>query len=190
MTPVGQTALHIAIERRSFDHVKLLVQKGADIRAKACGSFFQDNGEPGFYFGEYFPHTEEKKKANPLTIVSLISTCVFPTGELPLSLAACTNQPDIVSFLAENSYGAADLADKDSQGNTALHALAVVVDNTPENTDVIARMYDLILLQHSKVEKTRRVNLEAIENNKGLTPLKLAAKLGKIGVRLLSFMRL
>ncbi|XP_061576179.1 transient receptor potential cation channel subfamily V member 1-like isoform X2 [Cololabis saira] len=149
----GQTALHIAIERRSFDHVKLLVQKGADVQAKASGTFFQNNGELGFYF-----------------------------GELPLSLAACTNQPDIVSFLIENPYRGADLTDKDSQGNTVLHALVVIADNTTENTVMIASMYDEVLIQHNKIGKKRQVLLEAIENNQGLTPLKLAAKLGKIGL--------
>uniref|UniRef100_A0A4W6FXS9 Transient receptor potential cation channel subfamily V member 2 n=1 Tax=Lates calcarifer TaxID=8187 RepID=A0A4W6FXS9_LATCA len=149
----GQTALHVAIERRSFDHVKLLVQKGADVQAKANGKFFQRNAELGFYF-----------------------------GELPLSLAACTNQPNIVSFLMENPYRRADLADRDSQGNTVLHTLVVIADNTTENTDMVAGMYDQILTQHNKLEKERTVDLEGIENNQGLTPLKLAAKLGKIGL--------
>uniref|UniRef100_A0A8C4DVI9 Ion transport domain-containing protein n=1 Tax=Dicentrarchus labrax TaxID=13489 RepID=A0A8C4DVI9_DICLA len=150
----GQTALHIAIERRSFDHVKLLVQKGADVQAKANGKFFQRNAGLGFYF-----------------------------GELPLSLAACTNQPNIVSFLMENPYRRADLTDKDSQGNTVLHSLVVLADNETENTDMIARMYDDILIQDNKLETKRKVQLEEIENNQGLTPLKLAAKLGKIGNR-------
>ncbi|XP_042342627.1 transient receptor potential cation channel subfamily V member 1-like [Plectropomus leopardus] len=149
----GQTALHIAIERRSFDHVKLLVQKGADVQAKANGKFFQRHAGLGFYF-----------------------------GELPLSLAACTNQPDIVSFLMENPYTRADVSDKDSQGNTVLHALVVIADNTEENTEMVAKMYDEILTQHSRLEKKREVQLEAIENNQELTPLKLAAKLGKIGL--------
>ncbi|KAM7398861.1 hypothetical protein PAMP_018170 [Pampus punctatissimus] len=149
----GQTALHIAIERRSFDHVKLLVQKGADVQAKANGKFFQRNAGLGFYF-----------------------------GELPLSLAACTNQPNIVSFLMKNPYRSADLTEKDSQGNTVLHTLVVIADNTTENTDMIVRMYDEILIQHHKLEKKRKVHLEDIENNRGLTPLKLAAKLGKIGL--------
>ncbi|XP_062275922.1 transient receptor potential cation channel subfamily V member 1-like [Scomber scombrus] len=149
----GQTALHIAIERRSFDHVKLLVQKGADVQAKADGKFFQRKAGLGFYF-----------------------------GELPLSLAACTNQPNIVSFLMDNPHRKADPTDKDSQGNTVLHTLAVIADNTTENTDMIVRMYDDILIQHHKLEKISKVQLEAIENNKGLTPLKLAAKLGKIGL--------
>uniref|UniRef100_A0A673B8J4 Uncharacterized protein n=1 Tax=Sphaeramia orbicularis TaxID=375764 RepID=A0A673B8J4_9TELE len=149
----GQTALHIAIERRSFEHVKLLVQKGADVQAKANGKFFQNNAGPGFYF-----------------------------GELPLSLAACTNQPEVMSFLMDNPYKRADVTDKDCQGNTVLHALVILADNKEENTDMIAKMYDNILIQHYKLEKKIEVQLEEIENNQGLTPLKLAAKLGKIGL--------
>ncbi|XP_038140789.1 transient receptor potential cation channel subfamily V member 1-like [Cyprinodon tularosa] len=149
----GQTALHIAIERRSFDYVKLLVQRGADVQAKANGKFFQRNTRLGFYF-----------------------------GELPLSLAACTNQPEIVSFLMENPYRRADPTDKDSQGNTVLHTLVVIADDTTENTELVANMYDKILVQHYKLNKDSNVQLELIENNKGLTPLKLAAKLGKIGL--------
>lgn len=50
---VGQTALHIAIERRNMYLVKLLVQNGADVHARACGEFFRKiKGKPGFYFGK------------------------------------------------------------------------------------------------------------------------------------------
>ncbi|KAM9364495.1 transient receptor potential cation channel subfamily V member 1-like isoform 2-T2 [Pholidichthys leucotaenia] len=145
----GQTALHVAIERRSFEHVKLLVQKGADVQAKANGKFFQRKAELGFYF-----------------------------GELPLSLAACTNQPDIVSFLIENPHRRTDLTDKDSQGNTVLHTLVIIADDEIANTEIISEMYDHILIHHNKIDRT--VQLEEIENNQGLTPLKLAAKLGKL----------
>lgn len=147
----GQTALHIAIERRSFEYVKLLVQKGADVQAKANGTFFQHNAELGFYF-----------------------------GELPLSLAACTNQPEMVSFLLENPHTRADPTDRDSKGNTVLHTLVVIADDTAENTEPVADMYDQILVQHYKLQKG--VQLETLVNNDGLTPLKLAAKLGKIGL--------
>ncbi|RVE65197.1 hypothetical protein OJAV_G00133050 [Oryzias javanicus] len=149
----GQTALHVAIERRSLELVKLLVQKGADVQAKANGTFFQNNGKLGFYF-----------------------------GELPLSLAACTNQPDIVSFLMENPDRRADLTDKDSQGNTVLHVLIIVADDSNETTEMISKIYDDILVKHNKIEKNSQIHLEDIENNQGLTPLKLAAKLGKIGL--------
>ncbi|XP_076025203.1 transient receptor potential cation channel subfamily V member 1 [Genypterus blacodes] len=144
----GQTALHIAIERRSFDYVKLLVSKGADLHAKASGAFFQPQDGPSFYF-----------------------------GELPLSLAACTNQPDVVELLLKNG---ADATQTDSQGNTVLHALVVIADNTKENTDFITHVYDLILTITAQLHPELR--LDDIENNNKLTPLKMAAKTGKIGV--------
>ncbi|KAK0141861.1 Transient receptor potential cation channel subfamily V member 1 [Merluccius polli] len=148
----GQTALHVAIERRSFDQVKLLLQKGAEVQAKANGLFFQYNSKQGFYF-----------------------------GELPLSLAACTNQLEVVSFLMDNEYSRANSRDYDSLGNTVLHALVLIADNTKENTDFIIRMYDEVLIRDTKLAQGADP-LEAIENKQGLTPLKLAAKMGKIGL--------
>ncbi|XP_062392184.1 transient receptor potential cation channel subfamily V member 1-like [Sardina pilchardus] len=142
----GQTALHVAIERRSQHFVELLVQKGADVHAKAHGKFFQLHDGPCFYF-----------------------------GELPLSLAACTNQKDIVDFLLDQN---ADVRETDSQGNIVLHALVMVADNSPENTDFIIKMYDHILTRAAQLHP--KVKLEEIENEQGLTPIKLAAKKGKI----------
>ncbi|XP_072230393.1 transient receptor potential cation channel subfamily V member 1 [Leuresthes tenuis] len=147
----GQTALHIAIERRSIAYVQLLVSKGADVHAKACGKFFQPHDGPNFYF-----------------------------GELPLSLAACTNQPDMVDYLMENGTQPADPKLTDSHGNTVLHALVRVADNSKHNTEFIISMYDRILKTTSRLHP--KLKLEDIENNKGLTPLKMAAKTGKIGL--------
>lgn len=49
----GHSALHIAIEKRSLLCVKLLVENGADVHARACGQFFQKRSqETCFYFGE------------------------------------------------------------------------------------------------------------------------------------------
>lgn len=81
----------------------------------------------------------------------------------------------------ENPHRQADVTDQDSRGNTVLHTLAVIADDTTDNTGVIAGIYDRIVIQHFKSE-ARTVQLEAIENNQGLTPLKLAAQLGKIRV--------
>ncbi|KAM4546456.1 transient receptor potential cation channel subfamily V member 1 [Fundulus diaphanus] len=147
----GQTALHIAIERRSFFYVQLLVSKGADVHAKACGKFFQPHDGPNFYF-----------------------------GELPLSLAACTNQPDIVDYLMENDYMSAKADMADSHGNTVLHALVIVADNSKENTEFIKAIYDRILKNAARLHA--KMNLEEKENHNGLTPLKLAAKTGRIGI--------
>ncbi|XP_067862361.1 transient receptor potential cation channel subfamily V member 4 [Heptranchias perlo] len=105
---------------------------------------------------------------------------VYYRGELPLSLAACTNQPDIVNYLMENPDKIADLRRQDSRGNTVLHALVAIADNTRENTKFLTKMYDLFLIKCAKLYPD--CSLEAILNNDGLSPLKMAAKLGKIGV--------
>ncbi|XP_033025471.1 transient receptor potential cation channel subfamily V member 4 [Lacerta agilis] len=147
----GQTALHIAIERRCKHYVELLVEKGADVHAQARGRFFQPKDEGGYF---YF-------------------------GELPLSLAACTNQPHIVHYLTENAHKQADLRRQDSRGNTVLHALVAIADNTRENTKFVTKMYDLLLIKCAKLFP--ETNLEALLNNDGLSPLMMAAKTGKIG---------
>ncbi|XP_029413322.1 transient receptor potential cation channel subfamily V member 1 isoform X5 [Nannospalax galili] len=148
----GQTALHIAIERRNMALVTLLVENGADVQAAANGDFFKKTkGRPGFYF-----------------------------GELPLSLAACTNQLAIVKFLLQNSWQPADIGARDSVGNTVLHALVEVADNTADNTKFVTSMYNEILILGAKLHPT--LKLEELINKKGLTPLALAASTGKIGV--------
>uniref|UniRef100_A0A2K6B5Z1 Transient receptor potential cation channel subfamily V member 1 n=1 Tax=Macaca nemestrina TaxID=9545 RepID=A0A2K6B5Z1_MACNE len=148
----GQTALHIAIERRNMALVTLLVENGADVQAAANGDFFKKTkGRPGFYF-----------------------------GELPLSLAACTNQLGIVKFLLQNSWQPADISARDSVGNTVLHALVEVADNTADNTKFVTSMYNEILILGAKLHPT--LKLEELTNKKGMTPLALAAGTGKIGV--------
>uniref|UniRef100_A0A8C9A290 Transient receptor potential cation channel subfamily V member 1 n=1 Tax=Prolemur simus TaxID=1328070 RepID=A0A8C9A290_PROSS len=149
----GQTALHIAIERRNMALVTLLVENGADVQAAANGDFFKNTkGRPGFYF-----------------------------GELPLSLAACTNQLAIVKFLLQNSWQPADISAGDSGGNTVLHALVEVADNTVDNTKFVTTMYNEILILGAKLHPT--LKLEELTNKKGMTPLALAAGSGKIGNR-------
>lgn len=148
----GQTALHIAIERRCKYYTELLVEKGADVHAQARGRFFQPRDEGGYF---YF-------------------------GELPLSLAACTNQPALVNYLTENGHKKADLRRQDIRGNTVLHTLVHVADNTKDNTRFLTKMYDLLLIKSAKLFPDS--NLEQVLNNDGMSPLMMAAKLGKIGV--------
>uniref|UniRef100_A0A7N9D0P9 Transient receptor potential cation channel subfamily V member 2 n=1 Tax=Macaca fascicularis TaxID=9541 RepID=A0A7N9D0P9_MACFA len=145
----GHSALHIAIEKRSLQCVKLLVENGANVHAQACGRFFQKGQGTCFYF-----------------------------GELPLSLAACTKQWDVVSYLLENPHQPASLQATDSQGNTVLHALVMISDNSAENIALVTSMYDRLLQAGARLCPT--VQLEDIRNRQDLTPLKLAAKEGKI----------
>ncbi|XP_066490950.1 transient receptor potential cation channel subfamily V member 3 [Tiliqua scincoides] len=142
----GQTALNIAIERRQYDITQTLIEKGADVNAHAQGVFFNPkNKHEGFYF-----------------------------GETPLALAACTNQPDIVQLLMDNSK--TDITSQDSRGNNILHALVTVSEDFKTQNDFVRRMYDTILL------KSRNRDLEMMKNKDGLTPLQLAAKTGKLEI--------
>ncbi|XP_026580233.1 transient receptor potential cation channel subfamily V member 2-like, partial [Pseudonaja textilis] len=146
------TALHIAIEKRNLDLVKILVENKADVHVKASGHFFQPHRK-GAYF--YF-------------------------GELPLSLAACTNQPDVVMYLLDNRHNKAKLTEQDSMGNTVLHALVMVANDTEKNTELVVNMYDMILMKGAEMDPASK--LEEIVNRKQLTPLKLAAKTGKVEI--------
>uniref|UniRef100_A0A669CYR1 Transient receptor potential cation channel, subfamily V, member 4 n=1 Tax=Oreochromis niloticus TaxID=8128 RepID=A0A669CYR1_ORENI len=105
---------------------------------------------------------------------------VYYRGELPLSLAACTNQPDIVHYLTENPHKKADVRRQDSRGNTVLHALVHIADNTKDNTRFLTKMYDLLLIKTAKLYPD--CNLETVPNNDGMSPLMMAARLGKIGI--------
>lgn len=99
-----------------------------------------------------------------------------PPGETPLALAACTNQPEIVQLLMENEQ--TDITSQDSRGNNILHALVTVAEDFKTQNDFVKRMYDMILLRSGNWE------LETMRNNDGLTPLQLAAKMGKAEVGL------
>ncbi|GCC17695.1 hypothetical protein chiPu_0022022, partial [Chiloscyllium punctatum] len=146
----GQTSLHIAVERRRCDLVKLLVRNGAAVDVMAKGSFFRN---------------KKHKK------------CSFYFGGFPLSLAACTNQLDIVTFLIEHG---ADPRAQDRAGNTVLHALVTIAYDTVEARSFVTEMYDFILMRSTDISPSK--NLEKITNLQGLTPLHLAAQTGKIGI--------
>ncbi|XP_072860693.1 transient receptor potential cation channel subfamily V member 3 isoform X3 [Chlorocebus sabaeus] len=95
----------------------------------------------------------------------------FYFGETPLALAACTNQPEIVQLLMDHEQ--TDITSQDSRGNNILHALVTVAEDFKTQNDFVKRMYDMILLRSGNWE------LETTRNNDGLTPLQLAAKMGK-----------
>ncbi|XP_054450328.1 transient receptor potential cation channel subfamily V member 4 isoform X4 [Pteronotus mesoamericanus] len=122
-----------------------------------------------------------ERTGNTREFINLPFRDIYYRGELPLSLAACTNQPHIVNYLTENPHKKADMRRQDSRGNTVLHALVAIADNTRENTKFVTKMYDLLLLKCARLFPDS--NLEAVLNNDGLSPLMMAAKTGKIGNR-------
>ena len=83
-------------------------------------------------------------------------------------------------YLTENPHKKADLRRQDSRGNTVLHALVHIADNTKDNTRFLTKMYDLLLIKSAKLYPD--CSLEKVFNNDGMSPLMMAAKLGKIGV--------
>ncbi|KAM4687592.1 transient receptor potential cation channel subfamily V member 3-like [Discoglossus pictus] len=154
----GQTALHAAIERRQVEIVKHLVKLGANLNSDANGQFFQiqKDRDDWFYFGGY-----------------------------PLSLAACTKQYKIVKFLIDNNFkNCAKIDAQDSLGNTVLHALILNSEGSKKHYKAIAKIYDMILIESEKQRQENKITkpLENITNRKGLTPLQLAAKEGKVQI--------
>ncbi|XP_077336384.1 transient receptor potential cation channel subfamily V member 3-like [Lithobates pipiens] len=142
----GQTALHIAIERRQFEIVKYLIAKGAKINVRASGLFFNPvDKNNGFYF-----------------------------GETPLALAACTNQPEIVELLMNDSQ--TNVSMQDSLGNTVLHALVTASEGSEAHNTFIINMYDKI------IRKCKNKSLEDTRNKNGLSPMQLAATTGKLEI--------
>lgn len=99
-------------------------------------------------------------------------------GETALALAACTNQPDIIQLLMDNTR--TNISSQDSRGNNILHALVTVAEDSKTQNDFVIRMYDMILL------KSKDRSLETTKNKEGLTPLQLAAKTGKLEVGIIS----
>ncbi|KAL7986895.1 hypothetical protein Chor_005814 [Crotalus horridus] len=83
-----------------------------------------------------------EKTENLKEFVNTGYTDSYYRGELPLSLAACTNQLNIVKYLLENPYQPANIVEQDSMGNTVLHALVEIADNTADNTKFVTRIIE------------------------------------------------
>ncbi|KAK2081826.1 Transient receptor putative cation channel sub V member 3, partial [Saguinus oedipus] len=86
---------------------------------------------------------------------------------MPLALAACTNQPEIVELLMEHER--TDISSQDSRGNNILHALVTMAEDFQMQNDFGKRMYDMILWCSGSWE------LETMDNDD--------AKMGKAKVR-------
>ncbi|XP_076436751.1 transient receptor potential cation channel subfamily V member 5-like isoform X2 [Babylonia areolata] len=147
----GETVLHLAIVNEDPAMVKFLLDHGADFNIRACGNFFcpEDQKESRTDRME-----SEMVVVNPKTNYD----GYIYLGEYPLSFAACLGQEECVRLLLAKG---ADPNAQDSNGNTALHML--VIHNRKS-------MFDLLVTSGARLD---------IKNQQALTPLTLAAKLGR-----------
>ncbi|XP_072177868.1 transient receptor potential cation channel subfamily V member 5-like [Diadema setosum] len=107
----GESCLHFAIVNEDFAMVKFLVEHGAYLDERACGSFFLPDDQKTCR-QDTFEH--EAILVDPKTDYQ--GHTYF--GEYPLSFAACLEQEDILRFLWSKG---ADVNAQDANGNTALH---------------------------------------------------------------------
>uniref|UniRef100_A0A914UT89 Ion transport domain-containing protein n=1 Tax=Plectus sambesii TaxID=2011161 RepID=A0A914UT89_9BILA len=147
----GLSPLHQAIVNEDPEMVHFLLQNGADIHQRCYGAFF-------------CPDDQKASRADSLEHewVDMNMKTQYDGrmywGEYPLSFAACTNQEDCFRLLRARK---ADPNMRDTNGNSVLHLL--VIHELPD-------MFDLAYRLGAKLQ---------ISNNQNLTPLTMAAKLGK-----------
>ncbi|VDN05297.1 unnamed protein product [Thelazia callipaeda] len=147
----GLSPLHQAIINEDPAMVLFLLQHGADSNQRCYGASFCPDDQKASRTDSL---EHEFVEMNLKTTYN--SRMYF--GEYPLSFAACINQNDCYRILLANH---ADPNQKDTNGNTVLH-LTVIHDQL----DMLKLCYDT----GAKLQ---------VMNNQNLTPLTLAAHLGK-----------
>eukprot|EP00798_Chlamydomonas_sp_ICE-L_P026129 gene26129-11847_t len=177
--PVGENVFHVAMllnTPSTLAIAKYLVKLyGATLVNTPYQERRNENDHPGHYEGETAIHIAIVNKDFDMVKFLVQNSAnvraraygqffqegsVVYYGEYPLSFAACTGQKDIVSYLKR--HGARVNGDKDASGNTALH-MCVHHDQID--------MFDH-LVEYCGAS-------EHVCNNRGQTPLLLAASLGK-----------
>jgi hypothetical protein len=160
----GESALHIAIVNGDYKMVKLLLENGAWVDEAAIGSFF------------YPIDQEEDRKDFSSDLCERVQLlyketnyegpCYF--GEYPLMFAACHSQFNIVRLLMQYSMqrqhpGSKPMQEwQDANGNTVLHMMVI---------SGLKHMYRFLLLEYHCNDQQH--------NDRGFSPLSLAAHLGK-----------
>uniref|UniRef100_A0A0K0E2D4 ANK_REP_REGION domain-containing protein n=1 Tax=Strongyloides stercoralis TaxID=6248 RepID=A0A0K0E2D4_STRER len=147
----GLSPLHQAIVNEDSYMTGFLLQHGADVNARCYGAFFCANDQKsGRTDSLEHEYVDLPSKTN--------YTGRMYFGEYPLSFAACTGQVDCYRLLRAKK---ADPNLKDTNGNTVLHMTVI-----HEKLNMLKLAYET----GAKLQAT---------NNQNLTPLTLAAKLGK-----------
>ncbi len=148
-------ALHTAIQRERRDIFELLIQRGADVKAKDTWGY-----TPLYYA----IHNDDSDFMNILVANGADVNTKHPGGETPLHSAAITGRTEVVQFLLE---AGANISVKDDRGQTALH---VILDISRSNYRKYRQSKDTAELL---LAKGADVNLK---DKDGRTPLHLAAE--------------
>lgn len=148
----GESVLHVAIVNEDPAMVKYLLDSGSDVDERCCGTFM----------------CPEDQKASRYDSLETEIVCVLPMtnydgyvywGEYPLSFAACLGQEECYRLVLARG---ADPNNQDSNGNTVLHMLVI---------------YEKITSFDMGYEVGSSLDIRNLQN---LTPLTLAAKLGRV----------
>ncbi|ALC44528.1 nan [Drosophila busckii] len=148
----GESVLHIAIVNEDPAMVKYLLDANADVQERCCGAFMSAED------------TKASRTDSPdheyvaLTPMTNYDGYVY-WGEYPLSFAACLSQEECFRLVLARG---ADPDFQDTNGNTVLHMLVI---------------YEKLEMFDVAYEVGGNIHLRNMQN---LTPLMLAAKLGRV----------
>lgn len=153
----GQTPLHVAIAIKNIEAVKIILEKAA----------------------------KEQLREQLLCLCAVgneFKNTIF-MGQLPLSVAALAAKSegidkDIIDYLILNK---AKVWYKNEKGDTVFHSLIKYADVKPDKIQRIRKTFKYIwecFLENCDADSTEPTDILFWENNAGLTPLHLSAKLG------------
>ncbi|XP_058116489.1 transient receptor potential cation channel subfamily V member 5 [Anopheles ziemanni] len=148
----GESVLHLAIVNEDPAMVKYLLDHDADVNERCCGTFMCPEDQKASRYDT--PETE---------VVQMVQLTNYDGyvywGEYPLTFAACLGQEECYRLVLARG---ADPDNKDFNGNTVLHMLVI---------------YEKITTFDMGYEVGSSLS---IRNHQNLTPLTLAAKLGRV----------
>ncbi|XP_037940165.1 transient receptor potential cation channel subfamily V member 5 [Teleopsis dalmanni] len=148
----GESVLHIAIVNEDPAMVKYLLDANADVQERCCGAFMSaEDQKPSRYDSPEHEYVGVQAMTNYDGYVYW--------GEYPLSFAACLSQEECFRLVLARG---ADPDLQDTNGNTVLHMLVIYEKS---------EMFDVAYEVGSNIH---------IRNVQNLTPLTLAAKLGRV----------
>uniref|UniRef100_A0A182NPF8 Ion transport domain-containing protein n=1 Tax=Anopheles dirus TaxID=7168 RepID=A0A182NPF8_9DIPT len=148
----GESVLHLAIVNEDPAMVKYLLDHNSDVNERCCGTFMCPEDQKASRYD-----TVETEVVQMVQLTNYDGYVYW--GEYPLTFAACLGQEECYRLVLARG---ADPDNKDFNGNTVLHMLVI---------------YEKITTFDMGYEVGSSLS---IRNHQNLTPLTLAAKLGRV----------